>query len=86
MTAAQPDSEPNVDPLEVRKFEELASRWWDPQGEFKPLHLINPIRLEYVAARTNLDGSRVLDIGCGGGILSEALAESGAAVTGIEFR
>ncbi|MGD8644777.1 MAG: bifunctional 3-demethylubiquinol 3-O-methyltransferase/2-polyprenyl-6-hydroxyphenol methylase, partial [Chromatiales bacterium] len=59
----------NVDPNEVRKFEDLAHRWWDPAGEFRPLHEINPLRLEFVEQRAALDGKRVLDVGCGGGIL-----------------
>lgn len=75
----------NVDPEELRKFDELASRWWDPEGEFKPLHRLNPVRLGYVAERATLDGSRCLDIGCGGGLLTEGLAELGAEVTGIDM-
>lgn len=74
----------NVDAQEVRKFEELARRWWDKTSEFKPLHAINPLRVGYIAERINLKGKRVLDVGCGGGILAEALAEEGAAVTGID--
>lgn len=75
----------NVDPNELRKFEELASRWWDPNSEFKPLHDINPLRLDYVDARAGLAGKRVLDVGCGGGILSEGMAARGAEVTGIDM-
>ncbi len=75
----------NVDPSELRKFEELASRWWDPNSEFKPLHDINPLRLDYVEERAGLSGKRVLDVGCGGGILSEAMAFRGAEVTGIDM-
>ncbi len=75
----------NVDPLEISKFEELASRWWDPKSEFKPLHDINPLRLDYVDARCGLAGKRVLDVGCGGGILSEGMAFKGAEVTGIDM-
>jgi 2-polyprenyl-6-hydroxyphenyl methylase/3-demethylubiquinone-9 3-methyltransferase len=75
----------NVDPNEVRKFEDLAHRWWDPAGEFRPLHEINPLRLEFVEQRAALDGKRVLDVGCGGGILSEAMAARGARVTGIDM-
>jgi 2-polyprenyl-6-hydroxyphenyl methylase/3-demethylubiquinone-9 3-methyltransferase len=75
----------NVDPLELKKFDDLASRWWDPQGEFKPLHKINPLRLDYVAQRAELAGQRVLDVGCGGGLLSEALATRAAEVTGIDM-
>ncbi|GHE19570.1 bifunctional 2-polyprenyl-6-hydroxyphenol methylase/3-demethylubiquinol 3-O-methyltransferase UbiG [Halomonas urumqiensis] len=75
----------NVDPGEIAKFEALASRWWDPQSEFKPLHEINPLRLDFIDARAGLAGKRVLDVGCGGGILSEAMAQRGATVTGIDL-
>lgn len=75
----------NVDPAEISKFEELASRWWDMHGEFKPLHEINPLRLHYIDERVNLSGKRVLDVGCGGGILSESMAKSGADVTAIDM-
>ncbi|MDP6616071.1 MAG: bifunctional 2-polyprenyl-6-hydroxyphenol methylase/3-demethylubiquinol 3-O-methyltransferase UbiG [Gammaproteobacteria bacterium] len=75
----------NVDPAEVRKFDDLASRWWDPEGEFKPLHRLNPVRLGYVAERAVISGKRCLDIGCGGGLLTEGLAELGADVTGIDM-
>ena len=76
----------NVDRAEVRKFEELASRWWDPNSEFKPLHDINPLRLDYIDHHAGgLAGKRVLDVGCGGGILSEAMAARGAEVTGIDM-
>jgi 2-polyprenyl-6-hydroxyphenyl methylase/3-demethylubiquinone-9 3-methyltransferase len=78
-------STPNVDPDEIAKFEALASRWWDPHSEFKPLHDINPLRLEFINARAELSGKRVLDVGCGGGILSEAMARLGAHVTGIDL-
>ena len=74
----------NVDDLEIRKFEALASRWWDPNSEFKPLHDINPLRVNYISQHINLVEKRVLDIGCGGGILAEALAHHGAAVTAID--
>lgn len=74
----------NVDDLEIRKFEALASRWWDPNSEFKPLHDINPLRLNYISQHINLAEKRVLDIGCGGGILAEALAHHGATVTAID--
>ena len=75
----------NVDYQEIAKFEELASRWWDPHSEFKPLHDINPLRLEYIDRRANLNGKKVLDVGCGGGILSESMAQRGAHVTGIDM-
>lgn len=75
----------NVDRAEVSKFEELASRWWDPHSEFKPLHEINPLRLEYIQRLAPLDGKQVLDVGCGGGILSESMAANGAQVTGIDM-
>ena len=75
----------NVDHAEVSKFEELASRWWDPHSEFKPLHEINPLRLDYIDRRAGLDGKRVLDVGCGGGILAESMAAHGAQVTGIDM-
>ncbi len=75
----------NVDPAEIAKFEELASRWWDKQGEFKPLHEINPLRLHYIDERVQLNGKQVLDVGCGGGILSESMAQLGAQVTAIDM-
>lgn len=75
----------NVDPAEVGKFDALAQRWWDPAGEFAPLHRINPLRVGYVAERTPLAGRRVCDVGCGGGLLSEALAQAGAHVLGIDL-
>ena len=76
----------NVDQTEVNKFEELASRWWDPHSEFKPLHEINPLRLAYIEDHAGgLAGKKVLDVGCGGGILAESMAEKGAAVTGIDM-
>ncbi len=75
----------NVDPAEIAKFEALAERWWDPQGEFRPLHELNPLRLEFIRARMPLKGLRVLDVGCGGGILAEAMASEGAEVTGIDL-
>jgi 2-polyprenyl-6-hydroxyphenyl methylase / 3-demethylubiquinone-9 3-methyltransferase len=76
---------PNVDPAELAKFGALASRWWDPTSEFKPLHDINPLRLNYIDKRVSLSGKRVIDIGCGGGILSESMALKGATVTGIDL-
>ena len=75
----------NVDPLELEKFSQLAHRWWDPNSEFKPLHDINPLRLDYIDRLAGLDGKAVLDVGCGGGILSEAMAARGAKVTGIDM-
>jgi 2-polyprenyl-6-hydroxyphenyl methylase / 3-demethylubiquinone-9 3-methyltransferase len=75
----------NVDYDEIHKFEQLASRWWDPNSEFKPLHEINPLRLNYIDEIAGLAGKRVLDVGCGGGILSESMAERGATVTGIDM-
>jgi 2-polyprenyl-6-hydroxyphenyl methylase/3-demethylubiquinone-9 3-methyltransferase len=78
-------TEANVDPAEVRKFDELASRWWDPAGEFKPLHQLNPVRLAYLEQRANPAGKQCLDVGCGGGLLTEALATQAAAVTGIDM-
>jgi 2-polyprenyl-6-hydroxyphenyl methylase/3-demethylubiquinone-9 3-methyltransferase len=75
----------NADPSELQKFSELAHRWWDPTSEFRPLHEINPLRLEWINARAPLHGRRVLDIGCGGGILSESMAVKGADVTGIDL-
>ena len=74
-----------ADHAELGKFEALAHRFWDPQGEFRPLHLLNPVRTQFVRERARLSGARVLDVGCGGGLLTEALARSGALVTGIDL-
>jgi 2-polyprenyl-6-hydroxyphenyl methylase/3-demethylubiquinone-9 3-methyltransferase len=82
---AAPSPRDNVDPAEVGKFDALAGRFWDPNGEFAPLHRLNPVRLDYVARRATLAGREVLDVGCGGGLLSEALARAGAHVTGIDL-
>ena len=75
----------NVDPAELEKFSELAHRWWDPESEFRPLHEINPLRLNYIDGIAALHGKSVLDVGCGGGILTEAMAARGARVTGIDL-
>ena len=80
-----PAMEQNADPAELAKFGELAHRWWDPQGEFRPLHELNPLRLGWIDGLAALAGKRVLDVGCGGGILSEAIARCGATVTGIDL-
>ncbi len=76
---------PNVDPIELEKFSLLAHKWWDPQSEFRPLHEINPLRLGYIDRTSSLSGKNVLDVGCGGGILAESMAASGASVTGIDL-
>ena len=75
----------NVDPAEVAKFDALASRWWDPDGEFRPLHQINPLRLDWIRQHVNLSDMKVVDIGCGGGILTESMAAANATVTGIDM-
>jgi 2-polyprenyl-6-hydroxyphenyl methylase/3-demethylubiquinone-9 3-methyltransferase len=75
----------NADPLELQKFSELAHHWWDPTSEFRPLHEINPLRLEWINAHAPLAGKKVLDVGCGGGILAESMARKGAEVTGIDL-
>lgn len=75
----------NADPLELQKFSDLAHRWWDPTSEFRPLHEINPLRLEWINARAALAGKNVVDIGCGGGILAESMARKGAKVTGVDL-
>jgi len=75
----------NVDPAEVAKFDALASRWWDPSGEFRALHEINPLRLDWIRQHVQLAGTEIVDIGCGGGILAESMAKAGATVTGIDM-
>lgn len=83
-----PETQPmnaNADPTELQKFNELAHRWWDPESEFKPLHQINPLRLDWIDQHAKLAGKEVLDVGCGGGILSESMAARGARVTGIDL-
>ncbi len=75
----------NVDPFELDKFSQLAHRWWDPESEFKPLHEINPLRLDYIDRLAPLSGKRVLDVGCGGGILTESMAARGSTVMGIDM-
>ncbi|HZT05316.1 MAG TPA: bifunctional 2-polyprenyl-6-hydroxyphenol methylase/3-demethylubiquinol 3-O-methyltransferase UbiG [Steroidobacteraceae bacterium] len=76
---------PNADRGELSKFDALAHRFWDPRGEFRPLHLLNPVRLGFIAGHASLTGARTLDVGCGGGLLSEALSRKGATVTGIDL-
>ena len=78
-------TEPNLDPREQEKFDDAASGWWDPEGPFRPLHDLNPARLRFITERCNLDKARVLDVGCGGGILSEAMAKEGANGCGIDI-
>lgn len=75
----------NVDAEEIRKFSDLASRWWDPSGEFRPLHEMNPLRADYIDEHSPVAGKKLIDVGCGGGILSEALANKGAQVSGIDM-
>lgn len=84
-TSPAPPSSRNADAGEIAKFAALADRWWDPAGESAPLHRLNPVRLGYVAARAPLRGLRALDVGCGGGLLTEALALSGAETTGLDL-
>ena len=86
MNAQPQNHQQNVDAQEIAKFEAVASRWWDLEGEFKPLHRINPLRLGYIAQHSNgLFGKTVLDVGCGGGILAESMAREGAVVTGLDM-
>jgi 2-polyprenyl-6-hydroxyphenyl methylase/3-demethylubiquinone-9 3-methyltransferase len=75
----------NADPAELAKFSDLAHRWWDPESEFRPLHQINPLRLSWIDGLAGLSGKAVLDVGCGGGILSDSMARAGATVTGIDL-
>ncbi|MBL4672087.1 MAG: bifunctional 2-polyprenyl-6-hydroxyphenol methylase/3-demethylubiquinol 3-O-methyltransferase UbiG [Arenicella sp.] len=75
----------NVDPNEIKKFEDLASRWWDPESEFRPLHEINPLRTEYINLHSPVKNKKLLDVGCGGGLVSEAMSALGAEVTGIDM-
>ena len=84
MSTAAPEAA-NVDPAELAKFSALAAKWWDPTSEFRPLHEINPLRLGWIDGIVPLAGKRVLDVGCGGGILAEAMATKGASVTGIDL-
>ncbi len=83
-TEQQFQTEKNFDPEEVAKFEAMAEEWWDPKGKFKPLHRINPLRLDYIARQVDLKQARILDVGCGGGLLAENMAARGANVTGID--
>jgi len=85
ISATHPRSSHNVDPAELAKFQALAARWWDPNSEFRPLHEINPLRLEWIDSLCPLNGLRVVDVGCGGGILAEAVAGKGAEVLGIDL-
>lgn len=84
MTVKEDKTQDNIDDAEVAKFDALASRWWDPAGEFKPLHAINPLRLDFIRQRATLADREVVDIGCGGGILAESMDRLGARVTGID--
>ena len=87
MTHPVPTPTPgNVDQAEIDKFSALASRWWDPNSEFKPLHAINPLRLDWIKELTGgIAGKNIIDVGCGGGILAESMASAGATVTGIDL-
>ena len=82
MTTQKAQTTQNVDPNEIKKFEQLSSRWWDPSSEFKPLHDINPLRVNYINQHSPVAGLKVADIGCGGGLVSEGLARLGADITG----
>lgn len=84
-TSTLPPETGNVDPAELQKFSALASRWWDPTSEFKPLHEINPLRLTWIDTQAQLAGKRVVDVGCGGGILAESMARLGAEVLGVDL-
>lgn len=84
-TASQQKARPNVDPQEIAKFEALASRWWDRNSEFRPLHEINPLRANFIDELSPVAGKRLVDVGCGGGILAEAMAQRGADVVGIDM-
>ena len=79
------ENQKNIDSDEIKKFDNLASRWWDPEGDFKPLHQINPLRLDYICRHNDIKDLKVVDIGCGGGILSEAMSKKGAFVTGVDM-
>ena len=85
MSSTHASSAANADQDELRKFDALAARFWDAQGEFRPLHLLNPVRSQFIAAHARLPGARLLDVGCGGGLLAEALARAGAQVTAIDL-
>ena len=85
MTGTNMNKKDNVDPAELAKFDSLASRWWDTEGEFRPLHQINPLRLDWIRQGVELSGAKALDIGCGGGILAEAMTAAGATVTAIDM-
>jgi 2-polyprenyl-6-hydroxyphenyl methylase/3-demethylubiquinone-9 3-methyltransferase len=85
MSSTQTANAANADPQELRKFEALAARFWDAQGEFRPLHLLNPVRTEFIARHATLAAARILDVGCGGGLLAESLARAGAEVTAIDL-
>ena len=85
MSSSHTATAANADPEELRKFDALAARFWDVQGEFRPLHLLNPVRSQFIASHATLAGARLLDVGCGGGLLAEALAHAGAQVTGIDL-